>query len=187
MRIDFDDLIKEALEADATHAAMADVSKIQFREEVRDACARNSCGNYDTNWMGPPAIGSIKDLMERARKYKHGLLFQTVCNVKSSFDLKGMIKGAEVHKKVFRSVIERIKKKYNIKDMLPLNAGCCRICKKCAYLDGEPCRNPDEAVSSVEAYGIDVVRMEKDAGMPYYNGKNTISYVGLILFNENEA
>lgn len=90
MQIDFYDLVKEALEANATHAAMADVSKIQFREEVRELCVRNSCGNFDTNWMGPPAIGPIKDLMEKARKYRHGLLFQTVCNVKSSFDLKGM-------------------------------------------------------------------------------------------------
>ena len=70
--------------------------------------------------------------------------------------------------------------------MLPLNAGCCRICGRCAYLDGEPCRKPDEAVASVEAYGIDVMQMEKDVGIPYYNGKNTISYVGLILFNENK-
>ena len=186
MQIDFDDLVEEALEANATHAAMVDVSKIQFNEEARELCAMNSCGNFDTNWMGPPAIGPIKDLMDRARKYRHGLLFQTVCNVKSSFDLKGMIKGAEVHEKVFRSLLQRIKNKYNFEDILPLNAGCCKICERCAYLDGEPCRNPDEAVASVEAYGIDVMRMEKDAGIPYYNGKNTISYVGLILFNENE-
>jgi hypothetical protein len=36
----------------------------------------------------------------------------------------------------------------------------------------------------VEAYGIDVMALEKSAGIPYYNGKNTISYVGLILFRE---
>ena len=185
MRIDFDALIGDALEANATHAAMADVSKIHYSKEFRDLCVRNSCGNYDTNWMGPPAIGPIEDLMEKARKYKYGLLFQTVCNVKSSFDLKGMIKGAETHEKVFRSLLKRIKNKYNFEDILPLNAGCCRKCGKCAYLDGEPCRHPDEAVSSVEAYGIDVMRLEKDAGIPYYNGKNTISYVGLIMFNEN--
>ena len=187
MHVDSDDLIREALEAKATHAAMVDVSKIEFSEEARALCERNSCGNYDTNWMGPPAIGPIKDLMERARKYRFGLLFQTVCNVESSFDLKGMIKGAEVHEQVFRRLLQRIKNKYNYKEMLPLNAGCCRKCKKCAYLDGEPCRNPEEAVASVEAYGIDVMRMEKDAGIPYYNGKNTISYVGLILFNENQT
>jgi hypothetical protein len=36
----------------------------------------------------------------------------------------------------------------------------------------------------VEAYGIDVMKMEVDAGIPYYNGKGTYSFVGLILFQE---
>jgi hypothetical protein len=38
----------------------------------------------------------------------------------------------------------------------------------------------------VEAYGIDVMALEKSAGIPYYNGKNTVSYVGLILFDGGE-
>jgi predicted metal-binding protein len=186
MAIDFNELIKDALESNATHAAMADVSKIKFHEDFRKACERNACGKFNTNWMGPPAIGPINELMERARKYKHGLLFQTVHNTSNSFDLKGMFEAARIHEKIFRGLLERIKRKYNFKDMLPLNAGCCSICPKCAYLDGETCRHPDQAVASVEAYGIDVMRLEKDSGIPYYNGKNTVSYVGLILFNENE-
>ncbi|MHC6180562.1 DUF2284 domain-containing protein [Clostridium sp. JNZ X4-2] len=57
-------------------------------------------------------------------------------------------------------------------------------CERCTYLDGEDCRCPDRALSSVEAYGIDVISLEKDVGISYYNGPNTVSYVGLILFNE---
>ncbi|HEY3424048.1 MAG TPA: DUF2284 domain-containing protein, partial [Negativicutes bacterium] len=54
---------------------------------------------------------------------------------------------------------------------------------KCAYQDNEECRFPDKAFASVESYGIDVINLEKACGIPYYNGKNTVSYVGLILFN----
>jgi predicted metal-binding protein len=100
--------------------------------------------------------------------------------------MKGMLEGAQSHEQVFRDLLARIKGKYRFKEVLALNAGCCRICERCAYLDGEPCRNPDQAVSSVEAYGIDVIGLEKSAGIPYYNGKNTVSYVGLILFDEYE-
>jgi predicted metal-binding protein len=184
--IDFNDLLKYASEAGAAHSAMADVSKIRFVEEFRKACEKNMCRKYDTNWMGPPALGPINELMERARKYRNGLLFQSVHQISSSFDLKGMMEGGRNHEKVFRALLEKIKSKYDFKEMLPLNAGCCSICPKCAYLDNEPCRHPDQAVSSVEAYGIDVMRMEKDSGIPYYNGKNTVSFVGLILFNEDE-
>ncbi|HWR39764.1 MAG TPA: DUF2284 domain-containing protein, partial [Patescibacteria group bacterium] len=50
-------------------------------------------------------------------------------------------------------------------------------------LDQESCKFPDEAISSVAAYGIDVITLEKVCGIPYYNSKHTVSYVGFILFN----
>jgi predicted metal-binding protein len=184
--IDTEDLIKDAIESKAAYAAIIDTSKISFHEEFRKACERNACGRYDTNWMGPPAVGPIAELIGRVKRFKQGLLFQTVHQVRSSFDMKGMVAGGRIHEQVFRNLLTRIRNKYDFKEMLPLNAGCCRICDRCAYLDGESCRHPDQAVSSVEAYGIDVIAMEKEAGIPYYNGKNTVSYVGLILFNEGE-
>jgi predicted metal-binding protein len=182
--INMEELVKEALDSKATYAAIADTSKISFHEEFRKACERNACGKYNTNWMGPPAVGPIAELIERVKKYKQGLLFQTVHQVRSSFDFKGMMEGAQIHERVFRELLARIKKNYRFNEMLALNAGCCRVCDKCAYLDDEPCRHPDQAVSSVEAYGIDVIGLEKAAGIPYYNGKNTVSYVGLILFED---
>lgn len=186
MEIRFDELVKDALELKATYAAMADTSKIKFHEDYRKACEKNVCQMYDTNWMGPPAVGPIDELMNKARQYKQGLLIQTVHKVKSSFDLKGMMAAGKVHEEVFRKVLDNMKSKYKLEEILPLNAGCCKICERCAYLDGEKCRHKDRALSSVEAYGIDVMALEKSAGIPYYNGPNTVSYVGLILFNENK-
>lgn len=183
MQVDLNDLVKDALELNATHAAIADASKIIFHEDYRKACEKNICRKYDTNWMGPPAIGPITELMGKVKKYKQGLLIQTVCHVSSSFDMKGMFEGMKIHEQTFRSILEKIKGKYQFDDILPLNAGCCSLCPRCAYLDSEPCRQPDSALSSVEAYGIDIMVLEKSAGIPYYNGKNTFSFVGLILFN----
>jgi predicted metal-binding protein len=177
-------LIKDALEANAQFAAIVDIAKIHFHEEFRTACERNACGRYNTCWVGPPAIGPISECIAKVRKYPQGLLFQTVHQIESSLDWKGMMRSADDHKKVFRSLIRRIKRKYHFNELFPLDAGCCKICKTCAYLKGKPCRHPDEAVSSVEACGIDVIAMEKEAGIPYYNGPNTVSYVGLILFQE---
>lgn len=180
------DLIKIALESNASHAAILDTSTIQFHEDFRKACEKNICRRFDTNWMGPPAIGPISELMKKAMCYRQGLLFQTVHSLVSNFDMKGMLGAAKVHEKVFRDLLSRIRKAYSSEDILPLNAGCCHICEKCAYLDGEPCRNPDQAVSSVEAYGMNVIALQKSAGLPYYNGKNSVTYVGLILFDKSE-
>jgi predicted metal-binding protein len=104
----------------------------------------------------------------------------------SSFDWKGMMKAAEIHEEIFKKILDNVKNKHGLKDILALKAGCCTVCPKCAYQDNEECRFPDKAFASVEAYGIDVMNLEKACEIPYYNGKNTVSYVGLILFNIDE-
>ena len=59
------DLVNEALELNATHAAMVEVTKIPFNEDFRKLCEQNSCGSYNKNWMCPPAVGPISDLIKR--------------------------------------------------------------------------------------------------------------------------
>ena len=172
-----------ALEAGAAQAALLEVSQIQFHEDFRKACEKNACRKYDTNWMGPPAIGPIRILKQRAGRFQKGLLFQTVHPIKSNFDMKGMLNAAKLHEAVFRDLLERIRKRYPSEELLPLSAGCCSLCEKCGYLDREPCRHPDQAVSSVEAYGMNVIALQKSAGLPYYHGKDKVCYVGLILFD----
>jgi predicted metal-binding protein len=178
-----EELVRIALESSAAHAAVLDTADIRFHEDFRKACEKNFCRRYDTNWMGPPAIGPITELMQRAARYRQGMLFQTVHAIASNFDMKGMLAAAKVHEKVFRTLLDRIRKEFPEEDILPLNAGCCSLCETCGYLTQEPCRNPGQAVSSVEAYGINVIALQKTAGLPYYKGKESVIYVGLILFN----
>lgn len=186
MPVEVSTLIQEAKQLGAAHAAISETSTIIFDETYRAACEKNRCGRYDTSWMGPPAVGPISELKEKVLAYKQGLLFQTIyVNQETGlFNYKGMVDGAKIHDQVFRKVLDMMKTNYHFSKIFPLNAGCCNYCKKCAYLDKEPCRFPDKAVASVEAYGIDVMRMEVAAGIPYYNGKGTYSFVGLILFEE---
>jgi len=62
-----------------------------------------------------------------------------------------------------------------------LSAGACSVCETCTYPAGKPCRFPNQAISSLEAYGIDVANLIARSGLSYMNGPNTVSYVGLIL------
>jgi predicted metal-binding protein len=179
-------LIQDALDLDAAHAAISDTATIIFDETYRAACEKNRCGSYNTSWMGPPAVGPISECKKKVLEFKQGLLFQTIYVRESTrtFDYKGMVEGAKLHDQTFRKILAMMRTKYSFSRIFPLNAGCCHLCQRCAYLDDEPCRLPDQAVASVEAFGIDVMRMEVAAGIPYYNGKGTYSFVGLILFEE---
>jgi len=90
-----EELIKVALESGAAQAAILETSDIQFHEDFRKACEKNFCRRYDTSWMGPPAIGPIRELMKKAARYRQGMLFQTTHAVASNFDMKGMLAAAK--------------------------------------------------------------------------------------------
>jgi len=183
METTLSNLVKDACALNATHAAIVEVSKMIFSKDLRKLCEQNSCGSYNSNWMCPPAVGAINDLRERALGFKQGLIFQTVHSIEDSFDWEGMQEGMANQTKIFREILECMVNNYNFKEVLPFNAGSCTYCEKCAYIVGEECRFPSKAVSSVEANGIDVMDLVKALGIPYNNGKNTVSYVALILFN----
>ncbi|HBV88406.1 MAG TPA: metal-binding protein [Desulfosporosinus sp.] len=183
MNSNIDNLISFVNSLGVNQVAIISVDDIQFDDNFRMYCEQNSCGKHNKNWMCPPAVGSIGELKEKALKFTQGLLFQTVYQLEDSYDFEGMQEGTEAHTKLLRKVLDSIKSTRVFKEFLPLNVGPCTYCGRCSFLDGEECRFPEEAVSSVEAYGIDVMALEKSCGMSYNNGKNTVSCVSLILFN----
>ena len=180
--MDLKRLVEEAKNLRATHAAIVDAAVIKYSPEFRRYCEQNKCGQYGTNFMCPPLVGSFDELRKQAVQYEKCLVFQTVHPISHSLDWKGMKKAFSVHDDVLRRIIGHIVDEYGIGDSLSLGAGPCTTCSRCAAVDGEPCRFPDRAVASLEAYGIDVGELVKSCAIPYYNGKNTVSYVGCILF-----
>ena len=67
-------------------------------------------------------------------------------------------------------------------EALHLGAGGCRVCPVCANREDKPCRFPEKALSSLEAYGINVSKLAELAGMKYINGQNTVTYFGAVFF-----
>ena len=67
--------------------------------------------------------------------------------------------------------------------MLPLGSGGCRLCETCAKRQGQPCRHPEDALPSLEAYGVNVSKLAAACGMKYVNGVNTVTYFAGVLFD----
>ena len=81
-----------------------------------------------------------------------------------------------------RKVFENL----GILKVLHLGAGGCGVCDKCAQQDGLPCRFPELATPSLEAYGVNVSNLAKVVDMKYTNGQNTVTYFGMVLFSLGE-
>ncbi len=131
--------------------------------------------------MCPPDVGDINALIASAHQYTYAIVYQTVSALLDSFDFDGMMAAAAAH----NSLAQRISDGYGalgFSRCLHLGAGGCRLCPVCAKREAAPCRHPERALASLEAYGVDVSALSKLAGMPYINGSNTVTYFGAYLF-----
>ena len=169
--------IAKALETGFTHAVSLNTATLMPRQDVRDMCAADKCGAYQKNWTCPPAVGTIAQCRDRIGQYSRGLLLQTVGQMTKVIDSRCYRETERRHLENLSAIGEELRTVYP--DVLCLGAGGCRVCKRCAY--PEPCRFPGRAMSSMEAYGLFVTQVCRDAGVNYYHGERTITYTACIL------
>ena len=173
-------LITLALDAGAHKAVMLPAEHIVLSAEFRDICKGNQCGKYGKCWMCPPDLPDVQAVMAAVRSYSHALWYQTVSTIEDSFDIEGMMEAGEKHawlSQRLEAFMMPLLGKH-----LHLTCGGCLLCERCAKLDGLPCRDPERAMSSMEAYGIDVYNTCKSTELKYINGQNTVTYFGIVLF-----
>ena len=157
---------------------------LAFRQEVRDMCAANRCGNYGKSWSCPPACPSLEEMRQRAAGFGQGLLVQTVVQLGDAFDFEGMMAGERRHRDRFRQLAGLLREQLGEGAFLPMGAGVCGRCAACTC-PGAPCRFPEERIISMEAYGLLVSQVCESCEIPYYYGPGTVAYVSCVLFNSH--
>lgn len=171
------------LDKGAFRAGIVDVDEIDFEPEFRKLCESNACGLYGKSWMCPPDVGPVEDLIAQAKQFRWALVFQTVNALEDSYDVEGMLAAGEEMNRLTAAVRKKVEE-LGIKRRLLLGAGGCRVCQCCAKANGQACRHPEQALSSLEAYGINVSVLASMAGMKYINGANTVTFFGAVLLGE---
>ena len=160
--------------------APLDINTLKALPEVRQMCEVNTCGMYDKRWSCPPGCGSVEECEAAMHKYSKGILVQTVGDIEDSLDWEGIMEVKEQHDKRYLQGTNKMKEFMD--DILPLGDGACTRCKECTYPDA-PCRFPELASSSMEAFGLFVSDVCKKNGIAYNYGPGKMCYTGCYLFN----
>ena len=169
------------LDAGAHRIGVVAVEDIDFQPEFRKLCESNACGMFGRSWMCPPLVGEVEELIQSLKAYQWAVVYQTVDELEDSYDFEGMMAAGEKMNRLTTRVRRELAE---VSPRLFLGAGGCRICQRCSKLDGQPCRRPEEAISSLEAYGINVSALAAQAGMQYINGSDTVTYFGAVFLGE---
>jgi len=178
MSIDTQSLVDQALAFGFSHAGALDAATLNPRQEVRDMCAADRCRHYGKSWTCPPACPSLEENRALLAGYKTGILVQTTGTPEDDFDLEGMIEIERAHMRHFREMHKALRADFP--GVLALGAGACDLCETCAY-PGAPCRLPEEATTSMEAFGLVVSDTCRDNGIKYNYGPGTMTFTGCFL------
>ena len=178
-------LIQAAKNCGAAAAAIVKQEDIVFDPAFRAMCEENRCGMYGMCYMCPPDIGPAEELISHARTFEKGLLYQTIGTLEDSFDIEGMQSAKELHFKVSRRLLDALRPVLR-RNALHLSCGGCGLCRQCAKQAGLPCTHPDRALSSLEAYCVNVYSTTRSTPLKYVNGPDTVTYFGLVLFSDTE-
>ena len=179
-------LEEETIRLGAFCAKVIPVSDIVFEPQFRKMCEQNSCGMYNKCYMCPPEVGEVEALISLAKTYPYALIYQTVTPLEDSFDIEGMEEGKRRHNRLTLS-LRPLFDHTGIRECLHLGAGACGVCERCAKSIGEPCRFPERATPSLEAFCVNVYETSKVAGMKYINGQDTVTYFGAVFFHPSET
>lgn len=158
-----------------------DPKEIPFSKAVADACRANACGKYNTCWTCPPGVGEYTTLEKNIHKYDTAIVFTCKYDLEDCFDFEGMMHGQQETMSILYSIADELR--FEGQDFLMLGCAGCNLCEQCTYPDA-PCRFPDKAVVSVEACGIDVVKLAEVFQLKYNNGANTVTYFCIVLLKE---
>ena len=161
-----------------SHVALLKSDSIELMPEVREMCKNNICHMYAKRWSCPPGCGDLEVCRKKIEKYREGIIVQTVGKLEDPLDGETMMETEAVHKQNFYEFEKVLRERWP--GMLPIGAGCCTKCKTCTYPDA-PCRFPEQAFSSMEAYGMLVTQVCQANGLEYYYGPCTIAYTSCYL------
>ena len=174
MVIKMNELINKAFSIGFTKAVWLDGLQLECEARLREYCNPEGCPNHGNNWVCPPGCGSLEECAAKVSSFDRGVLLQSVSELDpANKDYKRLNREHNLRLREF------IETSCGETDILALTSGGCVFCATCAY--PEPCIKPDIRMNSLSAYGIDVGKLCKTAGLAYSFRPDMVYYTALVL------
>ncbi|KIR02293.1 hypothetical protein P261_01108 [Lachnospiraceae bacterium TWA4] len=176
--MDSKDIIEKViLQYDICEYVFGGIGELHFSDKTWLIC-KMDCEFYGKSWGCPPYCGDIQESIDKCKQYQNYCLFSTVVETENSWDYNANVKAKKHHEDVTRAIWKDLKDKSLNPYILSTRCTTCEVCA----CPNEPCRHPDERLSSMESHGIMVMQNVDEAGLTHNFGDNTMVYFGLILY-----
>ena len=147
----------------------------------RELCAQNLCGAYGVTWGCPPGVGTEAECMKTIGDFSDAAVIIMEFRKMDLKDIELLKKFGGAHQDVCRKFCNELRKEgYKA---VALTHGGCSYCGECSYPD-DPCRFPDQMVSSISAYGIMIDEYLRSQNIDFQFRDDGMTLYGLILYKK---
>ena len=173
------EIIKLAEEMGFT-AAYIDAADVVQDPSFRKFCEDNLCGKYNANYSCPPDCGTVEEVQERLRSGKRALVLQSIWDIGSYDNKDGIQKSKKTHNAAILRFTETLRQSGH--KGFCLGYGGCPLCDPCKRVNNEPCAHPEQKISCMSAYCIDVAKLAEKCGLEFAWVPEKLFLFGMFVF-----
>ena len=159
--------------------AWIDPKELEFSDRIRWIC-ENECPMYGKTWACPPGVGTVNACRNKCMGYENCLMISTITEVYDIADIEETLATRGDHEDITNQVAALMGEQ-GVKPYI-LSTEACAICKRCAILDGQPCRHSERMHPCVESHGINVIPAMESCGMEFQFGDNVVTWLSLLFY-----
>ena len=135
---------------------------------------------YGRTWACPPGVGTVNQCEKKCKDFAHCLMISTITEVPDIADIAATLQTRPQHEAITNEVRDLMRLQ-NVEPYI-LSTEACTICQRCAILDGEPCRYPDNMHPCVESHGINLLGVLEELGLNFQYGENVVTWFSLLFY-----
>lgn len=179
------DLQSFAKELGFEQAGTITVDDVTTSAQLAASCTPQACEKYGSCWTCPPGAGTYEDLQAHFKPGQAGILVQTVRDdIDYYIEWEKLAETRNLHHERLDKLANTLRAEKT--GVLEFSTGGCDLCNPCSYPDA-PCLKPNEQRLSLSAHGVAVGSTCKAAGLDYGFQNGQVRFVGMILFDTDNA
>lgn len=167
-------------ESEGFTAALLSTDLIPVDPGFRKFCEENLCGKYNANYSCPPACGTVEELHQKLLSKETSLILTASYEIDGYEDKEAVSYARTAH----NAAVLRILKKLRARgyDVFASGYNGCPLCNPCKQTENLPCPHPEDRITCMSAYCIDVAKLAGLCKMDFSWDPGRLYLFGMVVF-----
>lgn len=168
-------------ETEGFSAALIPTGEIPVEPKFRAFCEENRCGRYNANYSCPPDCGTVEEMHRQILSEPMAMIFTSKWDIDSWQDTAGIQYAKERHNAGIRRLLGAVRRAGYEGFAAGYNG--CQLCSPCKRAEHEPCPFPEQRISCMSAYCIDVAALSQKCGLEFAWETGRLYLFGMIAYH----